>query len=125
MMRIGMRATMHESESLIDLLQRARELSGAYDNVVLSHINDHVVRMSRMTRPYYWHLHPNSDETFLGVEGIVVIELREHRIELAPGQLFTVPRETPHRTAPAGLYSVNLTMERADMETVRINSDAM
>jgi hypothetical protein len=37
---------------LIDLLAKARELSGSYENVVVSQNNDHVVRISRMTEPY-------------------------------------------------------------------------
>ena len=28
-----------------------------------------------MTEPFYWHYHPNSDETFLVIEGIVCIDL--------------------------------------------------
>lgn len=102
----------------IDLMTRARELSGAYENVVLSAANDHVVRMSRMTEPYPWHVHPNSDEIFLGVEGTVILEVEDQRVELGPGQMFTVAKGTRHRTSPAGAWSVNLTIERADMETV-------
>ncbi len=100
-------------------MQKAREICGEYENIVLSRLNDHVVRMSRMTKPYGWHFHPNSDETFLGLEGVVILELQEQVIELGPRQLFTVPRGKLHRTAPAGPYSVNLTIERADMETVQ------
>ena len=40
-----------------------------YENHVLANVNDHVVRISVMTHTYHWHLHPNSDETFLVIEG--------------------------------------------------------
>jgi mannose-6-phosphate isomerase-like protein (cupin superfamily) len=105
----------------MDLMQKAKELSGNYENVVLAEINDHVVRISLMTEPYFWHFHPNSDETFLGLEGIVILELDDQRVELRPGQMFTVPRGRKHRTAPAGARSVNLTIERADIVTVRVD----
>jgi len=109
---------MSEATPLIDLMQRARQLSGGYRNVILAQFNDHVVRVSRMEKPYFWHLHPNSDEIFLGLEGVVIVELENRQIEVGPGQLFTVPRGVRHRTAPAGGYSVNLTFEREDIETV-------
>ena len=109
---------MPEPLTFIDLMQRARELSGKYENVVIARVNDHVVRMSLMTEPYFWHYHPNSDETFIGVEGIVILELVNQRVELGPGQTFTVPKGTKHRTAPAGVRSINLTIEKAEMETV-------
>lgn len=104
--------------NLIDLMQRARELSGKYENVVIAQINDHVVRMSLMTEPYFWHYHPNSDETFIGLEGVVILELVNQRIELGPGQMFTVPKGMKHRTAPAGARSINLTIEHAEIATL-------
>jgi mannose-6-phosphate isomerase-like protein (cupin superfamily) len=112
---------MNRPLDVMDLMQKAKELSGNYENVVLAEINDHVVRISLMTEPYFWHFHPNSDETFLGLEGIVILELDDQRVELRPGQMFTVPRGRKHRTAPAGARSVNLTIERADIVTVRVD----
>ena len=109
---------MPQTPEPLDLARKAHALSGPYENVVLSVTNDHVIRLSRMTEPYFWHLHPDSDETFLGVEGVLLLELEHQRIELHPGQLFTVPRGTPHRTSPAGPYSVNLTFEKAGLQTI-------
>ncbi len=104
--------------NLVDLVQRARELSGKYENAVLAQVNDHVVRISLMTEPYFWHYHPNSDETFIGLEGVVILELAEQRIELSPGQMFTVPKGMRHRTAPATGRSINLTIEHAEIATL-------
>ena len=70
-----------------------------------------------MTRPYHWHSHPNSDETFLVIEGGLVIEFERGEIKLAPGQMVTVPRGLRHRTRPEGDRSVNLTFEAANAET--------
>ena len=112
---------MQQVMQMIDLVQRAKALSGEYENVLLNRFNDHVVRMSRMERAYFWHFHPNSDEVFLGVEGVLVLELENQRIELGPGQVFTVARGVRHRTLPAGSYCVNLTFERLDMETVSVD----
>jgi mannose-6-phosphate isomerase-like protein (cupin superfamily) len=108
---------MGEVMELIDLGLKARELDGKYENVVIAYNNDHVIRMSRMTEPYFWHLHPDSGETFLGIEGVLILELEHRRIELKPGQIFTVPRGTKHRTHPEGSYSINLTVERAGTQT--------
>jgi mannose-6-phosphate isomerase-like protein (cupin superfamily) len=109
---------MLEPLNLIDLMQKARELSGKYENIVIAQINDHVVRMSLMTEPYFWHSHPNSDETFIGLEGVVIIELMDQRVELNPGQMFTIPKEMRHRTAPATGRSINLTIEHAEIATL-------
>jgi len=94
-------------------------LSGAsYDNHPIASVNDHVVRISVMTRHYPWHFHPNSDETFLVIEGRLNIEFEDGTLELGPGQMVTVPRGLRHRTGPVGARSVNLTFEAAKAETV-------
>lgn len=62
-----------DSAAVIDLFAKAKTLSGEYQNIVIARTNDHVLRMSRMSEPYFWHYHPNSDETFIGVEGTVIL----------------------------------------------------
>ncbi|MDO6429075.1 cupin domain-containing protein [Flavitalea sp. BT771] len=104
--------------TVVDLHQEILDIN-TYKNVPLSLINDHVVRLSVMTEPFYWHHHPNSDETFLVIEGIVCIDLEDRTVELAPGQLFTIPANVRHRTRPRGDRSVNITFELAAMETVK------
>jgi len=89
-----------------------------FDNHVIASTNDHVVRIATMTEPYHWHFHPNSDETFLVIEGRLAIEFEDGSLELHPGQLLTIPRGVRHRTRPIGGRSVNLTFEMAEAETV-------
>ncbi len=74
--------------------------------------------MSVMTTAFDWHVHPTSDETFLVLEGEVVLSFEEGEGVLRPGQLFTVPRGVRHKTRPGGERSVNLTFERADAVTL-------
>lgn len=108
---------MNSQLTTIDIQQIIKGKS-EYFNDILTGVNDHVIRVSVMTSPYFWHLHPNSDETFLVVEGCVIIDLEDSTIQLLPGQLFTIPRNIKHRTRPKGNRSVNLTVESADLETI-------
>src|ERR1700754_2096489 len=101
--------------TVIDIHQQTEISKSPYSNFPLALVNDHVVRLSVMTESYFWHLHPNSDETFLVMEGSIFIDLDTTTIELLTGQLFTVPKNTKHRTRPNGKRSVNLTFESRDM----------
>jgi mannose-6-phosphate isomerase-like protein (cupin superfamily) len=92
----------------------------AYNNHPITKTNDHVVRIATMIEPYQWHYHPNSDETFLVIEGRLAIDFENGSLELHPGQLLTVPRGVCHRTRPVGERSVNLTFEMAQSETVAV-----
>ncbi len=109
-----------EALTLIDIKRETDDVDN-YKNVALSMVNDHNVRLSVMTEPYYRHYHPNSDETFIGVEGIVIIELENRIVELGPGQLFNIPANAIHSTRPKGARSVNLTFERIGIETVKVD----
>ena len=104
--------------ALADPLALSREVNDRYRNVSLGDVNDHEIRMSVMTEQFRWHCHPDSDETFLGVDGELVIEFPGREVVVKPGQLVTVPAGTLHRTRPAGDRSVNLTFERKGAATV-------
>ncbi|RWY50980.1 cupin domain-containing protein [Mucilaginibacter gilvus] len=105
--------------TIINLKQEA-DTEAAYKNVMLSAVNDHVVRISVMTEDFYWHYHANSDETFLVTEGVLLIDLEDRTIELSAGELFAIPKNVIHRTRPKGERSVNVTFESMDMETIKV-----
>lgn len=62
------------SPALMDPLAISRTVTEAYRNVSLGDVNDHEIRMSVMTAQFRWHRHPDSDETFFGVDGELIIE---------------------------------------------------
>ena len=103
---------------LKDPLVLSRAVTAAYENVSLGEVNDHEVRMSVMTGQFPWHRHPDSDETFFGVDGELVVEFLDREVVVKAGQFITVPSGTIHRTRPAGERSVNLTFERRGASTI-------
>ncbi len=103
-----------------DPLALARRITDDYHNSQVARVNDHEVRMSVMRGPFRWHSHPDSDETFVAVEGGLVIEFEAGEVVLAPGQFLTVPRGVLHRIRPLSERSVNLTFERTGAATVYV-----
>ncbi|OOQ61540.1 cupin domain-containing protein [Mucilaginibacter pedocola] len=103
---------------VIDPLEFASTITDAYTNKPVGQLNDHVIRLSIMTLPYDWHYHPNSDETFIGSAGILVVETEKAAVELSAGMAITISKGILHRTRPKGERSVNLTIEHAAIETV-------
>ncbi len=111
---------MSDSLPKIITLKTESPTNVVYDNHPIANINDHVVNISTMTEPYYWHYHPNSDETFLVVEGKLLIEFEAGTLTIEPGQLLTVPRGVRHKTSPLSPRTVSLTFELAQLETVAV-----
>lgn len=106
------------SPQLVTPLALSKAVSNAYLNVSLGEVNDHEIRMSVMTEQFPWHRHPDSDETFVGVDGELIVEFPDGQIVVGPGEFVTVPAGTVHRTRPAGERSVNLTFERRGTSTL-------
>ena len=108
----------------IDVAAVAGDTLRGYSNQVLTSVNDHDVHLSVMDGPFFWHLHPDSDETFLVIEGALTVDFDDGSIDLQSGQLLTVPAGVRHRTRPLGGRSVNLTVEKTNATTVECEAPA-
>jgi mannose-6-phosphate isomerase-like protein (cupin superfamily) len=74
---------------------------------VVSRVNDYDVRVAKVEGEHLWHVHEDTDEFFLVLDGELRISLREpagqRTVRLPKGTIFTVPRGTEHRPyAPTG-----------------------
>ncbi|MFD7853904.1 cupin domain-containing protein [Streptomyces microflavus] len=75
---------------------------------ILTRVNDYDVRVAKVLGEHVWHVHENTDEFFLVVEGVLDIALRdgeapedERTVTLRRGAVFVVPRGTWHRPRSA------------------------
>src|SRR3954466_13339227 len=98
----------------VDLKQQASSVADDWKNWVLTNVNDHVVRISVMTRDFHWHRHTNSDEVLMPVEGSLIVDFEDQSLTVDAGQFVRVPRNVLHRTRPAGDRVVTLSFEHKD-----------
>ncbi|QIE28875.1 Cupin domain protein (plasmid) [Caballeronia sp. SBC1] len=106
---------------LVNLSSVAEQTKAGYCNQILATVNDHAVHLSVMDSPFFWHFHPDSDEVFIVLEGVLLVELETARYELKPGEMLTVPAGVRHRTSPLTSRSVNLTVEKMNAQSVRVS----
>ncbi|MFG3281262.1 cupin domain-containing protein [Streptomyces sp. NPDC048111] len=74
---------------------------------IVTRVNTYDVRVAKVEGEHIWHVHDDTDEFFLVLDGELHISLREPAgervVRLPQGSVFTVPRGTPHRpAAPSG-----------------------
>jgi mannose-6-phosphate isomerase-like protein (cupin superfamily) len=74
---------------------------------IVTRVNDYDVRIAKVHGEFVWHVHENTDEFFLVLDGELLIAVREpggeHEVRLPRGAVFTVPRGVEHRpSAPGG-----------------------
>lgn len=74
---------------------------------IVARMNDYDVRIAHTLGEHVWHVHEDTDEFFLVLEGQFDVSLRsadgeESRVVLRQGDTFVVPRGTEHKPSSPG-----------------------
>jgi mannose-6-phosphate isomerase-like protein (cupin superfamily) len=80
-------------------------------------LNDYDLRVVRTHGEFTRHSHPETDEVFLVLSGSLTIRLDAGDVALGPGQLFVVPKGTPHQPYSAEGAEVLLVEPSATVNT--------
>ena len=58
---------------------------------------DYDFRLAKLEGDFVWHRHPESDETFLVLDGTLRIDFRGGAVTLAKGEMLVVPKGVEHK----------------------------
>jgi mannose-6-phosphate isomerase-like protein (cupin superfamily) len=64
---------------------------------VIAEMNDYQFKIARVEGEFVWHDHPETDETFIVIEGRLDIELPDGKVTINSGEMFVVPKGVEHR----------------------------
>lgn len=78
-----------------------------YSPRIVAHINDYDVRIAHTLGEHVWHVHRDTDEFFLVLDGQFDVSLRdadgrETTVALRKGDTFVVPKGTEHKPSSPG-----------------------
>lgn len=85
----------------VDMNAALASVTEPWQPLTVATMNDYDVRVVRTHGEFIRHSHPETDELFLVLKGSLTIRLDDSDVVLAPGQLFVVPRGTPHQPVSA------------------------
>ena len=86
----------------VNLLQKSDLIDQQWSPRVVAQMNDYQFKVVRIEGEFIWHSHPETDEAFIVLEGILRIDLQERSVHVAAGELYVVPKGVKHRTAAEG-----------------------
>lgn len=87
----------------IDLHAKLSTFDDAWQPRTVSLFNGHDVMVVKVRGDYHWHVHPDTDDFFLVLDGRLDIDLEDgSTVALGPGQLYVVPRGVRHRPRARG-----------------------
>jgi len=94
------------SRDPIDLHTALETFDELWSPRIVTAVNDYDVRIAKVEGEHVWHVHENTDEFFLVLDGELQIALRdpdERSVTLPRGAVFVVPKGTEHKpSSPAG-----------------------
>ncbi|MGI5126719.1 cupin domain-containing protein [Pseudonocardia sp. CA-107938] len=104
----------------IDLDDVLATFGDAWSPRIVTRVNDYDIRLARFAGEHVWHVHDDTDEFFLVLDGEIEIGLRdpqERVVTLSRGQVLVVPKRTFHKPSSKEGASV-LLVEPAGTLTV-------
>ncbi len=92
---------------VVNLTETLASFADTYSPRIVARVNDYDVRIAHTRGDHVWHVHSDTDEFFLVLEGRVEISLRdgqgaESTVALGRNDVFVVPRGTEHRPSSPG-----------------------
>ena len=91
----------------VNLTEALASFDDVYSPRIVARMNDYDVRIAHTKGEHVWHVHDDTDEFFLVLEGRFDIAMRdtdgvETTIVLRTGDTFVVPRGTAHKPSSPG-----------------------
>lgn len=81
----------------INFSEKLEMIAELWQPRVVAEMNDYQFKLVRIEGDFIWHDHPESDETFIVLDGVLRIDFRGGAVRLGPGEMFVVPRGVEHK----------------------------
>jgi mannose-6-phosphate isomerase-like protein (cupin superfamily) len=81
----------------VDLAAVLAQIQQPWEPRTVAVLNDYDLRVVRTHGEFTRHSHPETDEVFLVLSGSLTIRMDDGDVTLGPGQLYVVPKGTPHQ----------------------------
>jgi mannose-6-phosphate isomerase-like protein (cupin superfamily) len=95
------------ADAPINLAEALASFEDVYSPRIVARVNDYDVRVAHTLGEHVWHVHDDTDEFFLVLDGELHIAWRpggggEQTVVLRAGDTFVVPRGTEHKPSSPG-----------------------
>jgi mannose-6-phosphate isomerase-like protein (cupin superfamily) len=93
----------------INLLDKFGRLpAGDYAVRLIAKMNNYDLKIAKFKGDFVWHSHPETDETFIVIEGTLVMNLRDGKVEVGAGEMIVVPKGVEHKPSAENGYKALL-----------------
>ena len=81
----------------INIRKKLSKFNDYWSPKVVAEMNDYQFKLAKILGEFIWHQHKSTDEVFYVVEGKMIIEFRDGKVELSEGEMYDVPKGVEHK----------------------------
>ena len=83
----------------VNLGQKFSLFDAHWQPKVIAQMNDYQFKIVKIAGDFIWHSHPETDEAFIVVEGVLCVDFRDGHVLVNPGEMYVVPKGIEHKTS--------------------------
>jgi mannose-6-phosphate isomerase-like protein (cupin superfamily) len=107
--------------TLVEKFERLKP--GDYAMGIVAKMNNYEIKVVRFKGVFVWHRHAETDETFIILDGNMVMDFRDGTVDLKAGEMIVIPRGVEHRPSSAVGYKALLIEPEGVPNTGGVQSD--
>ena len=81
----------------INFREKFKKFTDLWSPKVIAEMNNYQFKLVKIKDDFIWHMHDDTDEVFIVIEGEIFIEFEDETINLTSGEMIVVPKGTKHR----------------------------
>lgn len=78
--------------------------AGDYAVGIVAKMNNYDIKIVKFKGEFVWHSHPDTDETFIILDGAMVMHFRDRAVEVHRGEMIVIPKAVEHKPSSADGY---------------------
>jgi mannose-6-phosphate isomerase-like protein (cupin superfamily) len=97
--------------------------SGDYSVGIVAKMNNYEFKVVKFKGDFIWHRHEETDETFIVLDGTLVMNFRDRTVEINKGEMIVIPKSVEHKPSSVNGYKVLLIEPEDTPNTGNVKSD--
>jgi len=111
------------SYTAINFRNKFKKFNQHWSPRVVAEMNDYQFKLAKVQGEFIWHVHPDTDEVFIVIEGALDIEFRDGKVRVETGEMFVVPKGVEHKPVAEYECQIMLVEPKGTVNTGEINND--
>ena len=83
--------------SPINIREKLGQFTDQWAPKIIAEMDGFAFKLARLEGDFVWHSHPDTDETFIVIEGTLRIDFRDGQTTVGQGEMIVVPMGVEHK----------------------------